>query len=714
MLTYLLKATLCWAVFYLVYHLLLGRETFFRLNRWYLLVTAVLGAVIPAIQFDFFMAEETPSAIYYLQPITVGVEQLEAVIVTASETGQGVDFWQMLVGVYWLGVVVTMARFGYGLYQVSTLYRTGEVARANGYWFVSTPLPHLPFSFFKNLFWSTNFQVSEEDRRSIVRHEEAHIYQWHSLDVVLLELLGILCWCSPFVYLYKKAVKTNHEYLADAYVTEGFSKKQYGRLLLRQSQTGMQIAISNSLFSSHLKNRIVMMTKNKSSKRATLKYLAALPALAMLLFAFTFTQKDGNGLTGHDAATTVTDTLPDGEVFKMVEEMPRFPGCEEMTDAAEREKCAQTKMLEFVYKNIKYPAMARENGVQGISAVKFIVEKDGSISDAETAKAIGSGCDEEVLKVVYMMPNWIPGKQGGREVRTQFVLPVKFKLEGEAEKPLLVVNGTVQRKMELNDMDPSIIENVEVMKGEKAMPIYGEAARHGALLVTTKKGQEKAAEKPAKAQPDQQPRFSGCETAADQDACSTEKLFAFVGENMKYPELAKKAGVEGMVVVKFIVGEDGAIRNAEAVKTIGGGCDEEALRVVNAMPNWVPGVKDGKTVAAEMALPFKFALPADEASKKAPAAAPGLELLEVFPNPVSGENFSVRFKATAGKVTLMFRDVSGKDVMEKAFPDYDGSERTERIITKGLFENKAGKGTVFVSLFDEKGNLLGSTTFVVQ
>ena len=118
------------------------------------------------------------------------------------------------------------------------------------------------------------------------------------------------------------------------------------------------------------------------------------------------------------------------EIFKVVEEMPRFPGCDnEPGDAKAKEQCAQKKMLEFIYKNIKYPAIARENGVEGTVVVTFVVEKDGSISDAKTLRDIGAQCGEEALRIVKMMPKWTPGKQRGNSVRVQFNLPVRFKLE---------------------------------------------------------------------------------------------------------------------------------------------------------------------------------------------------------------------------------------------------------------------------------------------
>ena len=117
------------------------------------------------------------------------------------------------------------------------------------------------------------------------------------------------------------------------------------------------------------------------------------------------------------------------EIFKVVEQMPTFPGCESMSDKAARDKCAQEKLLQFVYKNIKYPAIARENGVEGMVVIRFVVEKDGSITDAQVVRDIGAQCGNEAMRIVNMMPKWNPGKQRGRAVRVQFNLPVRFKLE---------------------------------------------------------------------------------------------------------------------------------------------------------------------------------------------------------------------------------------------------------------------------------------------
>ncbi len=115
--------------------------------------------------------------------------------------------------------------------------------------------------------------------------------------------------------------------------------------------------------------------------------------------------------------------------FKIVEEMPTFKGCEGVDDKKERKACADQEMLKFIYKNIKYPAIARENHIQGTVVIRFIINEDGSISDTEIIRDIGGKCGDEALRVVEKMPNWNPGKQRGRAVKVQFNLPVKFRLD---------------------------------------------------------------------------------------------------------------------------------------------------------------------------------------------------------------------------------------------------------------------------------------------
>ncbi|MCB0635806.1 MAG: energy transducer TonB [Lewinella sp.] len=121
------------------------------------------------------------------------------------------------------------------------------------------------------------------------------------------------------------------------------------------------------------------------------------------------------------------------EIFKVVEEMPRFPGCEDLGSKEEKAACAQERMLEFIYANIEYPNFARENNVSGTVVVRFVVDREGRVDQIEVLRDIGAGCGEEAVRVVKMMNNlperWTPGKQRGVPVNVYFTLPVKFVLK---------------------------------------------------------------------------------------------------------------------------------------------------------------------------------------------------------------------------------------------------------------------------------------------
>ncbi|MEZ5041954.1 MAG: energy transducer TonB [Saprospiraceae bacterium] len=127
----------------------------------------------------------------------------------------------------------------------------------------------------------------------------------------------------------------------------------------------------------------------------------------------------------------VEPDIPD--FFVVVEEMPSFPGCEDIFDKNERKQCSDKNLLMFLSQNIKYPAMARENNIEGQAVIRFIVETDGTITNAEIVRDLAGGCGKEALRVVNLMNDknkiWSPGKQLGRPVRVQFNLPIKFQLQ---------------------------------------------------------------------------------------------------------------------------------------------------------------------------------------------------------------------------------------------------------------------------------------------
>lgn len=269
---------------------------------------------------------------------------------------------------------------------------------------------------------------------------------------------------------------------------------------------------------------------------------------------------------------------PQERIFKVVEEMPRFPGCEQKAiGKSELKECSQKEMIQFVRENIKYPKIAKENGIEGRVIVQFVIGRSGKIKDAKILRDIGAGCGKEAIRVVNAMPKWIPGKQRGRPVAVQYTLPVGFKLPKEEEPKLYI--------------DQAIEEAPPMPQEEKIYRVV-----------------------------EDMPRFPGCEDQGlnkrKKKECSDEKMLEFIYGNLVYPEIAKTNGIEGRVILKFMVEKDGRVNKVQVLRDPGGGCGEEAERIVKMMPKWRPGIQRGKPVKVWFTLPVSFKLSKGKSKSK--------------------------------------------------------------------------------------------------
>ena len=242
------------------------------------------------------------------------------------------------------------------------------------------------------------------------------------MDLLFMVMITIFQWANPFAWLIKKALKLQHEYLADKGVlNKGTNRKEYLELLISQAFGFTFSPMANNFNHSQIKNRITMITKRKSSQKNLLRTTVALPALIALVYMFSVTFNIDLFANQNRMMDENNSSLPvlqgqEDEVYTVVEQMPEFPGGEE----------ARTK---FFIDNITYPKEALKNGIQGRVFVTFVVEKDGKITNVRVLRGIGGGCDEEAARVISLMPDWKPGKHKGKPVRVQFNLPVQFKLD---------------------------------------------------------------------------------------------------------------------------------------------------------------------------------------------------------------------------------------------------------------------------------------------
>lgn len=468
MLIYLLQITVCWSLLYLLYAIALSKETFFRLNRFYLLFGLFGGLMIPFLPRPDLTGGATEGGVVYLQTVVIGGMEVVEDTALSIQFAEAVGLADILFWLWAAGVLLFGMRFLYGLQQIYRLCGASETVDYQGVNLVLTPHAHTPFSFLNRLFIPREFDLRDPDNQKIITHERTHLTQRHTLDVLLVELLSIVFWCVPPVHFFKQSLKQIHEYLADGEVLKKTHKKQYGLLLLRQSHQGrMRLFLANYFNQSQLKNRIMMMSKKPSEKRSAWKYLAVLPLLLLLVLAFAERSntaefsllnfsEDSKKVEKIDQKSPVT-ALEIGDPIKNPDEMPRFPGCEDKPKA-EREMCSQTEMLTFIYTHITYPAAAREKKLQGTAVVNFVIGADGVIRNAKMVRDVENAFGDAVLETVAQMPKWIPGKKDGKNVAVEFNLPVKFKLEDnttEEKKPEQIINVPEKNSLKLKNFSIS-------------------------------------------------------------------------------------------------------------------------------------------------------------------------------------------------------------------------------------------------------------------
>ncbi len=446
---YLLQVSICWALFYALYWLMYRNETFFRMNRLYLLSTLLLGIVLPLDSSKIGLPHEASQVVLsvVLEPLVIGSQQAKEQI-----EGFSFSYQTILWYVYSIGFVIVTIRFLMGLVKLRRLFLQSETERHEGFYLSKTPEIHLPFSFYNTVFVSSKNEMDA----AMLRHEVAHIQQKHSLDVLLLEVLMLIFWCSPVIYWYKKSLRAVHEYLADEAATQICSKQEYGTMLLRQLPSGMQPTLANSFIHSQLKQRFVMMLKPSSPHVAYLKYVVCVPIIFMLSILLhqesvkaqkTFTEADGTKVTAYDGfdILNATDTIVTFDPVSLKESVRTINRTDTIfltSDVPAHFIGGQDSLMHFLFQNVKYPKEAREAKSTGKAVVQFVVNTDGLVAYVKILKSSGNAIlDEEAKRVVDVLdacikkdlnipcvPDFVPGTRNGKKVSTYFTLPIVFKL----------------------------------------------------------------------------------------------------------------------------------------------------------------------------------------------------------------------------------------------------------------------------------------------
>jgi len=467
---YFLKVNAALVLFYVLFRVAFYRDTFWVGRRIYLILAILVSVLYPLVSLAGWLESREPVQIFIAE-WTFAQEFIvtrEAVAPTAS-----ISWQQILLAVYVAVSAILLVRLFVQLFSIARWNRRSQKAVIHGVSVKTVSGNIAPFSFFKSIYVNPDL-CTDEELKEILAHENTHAQQWHSADVILGELLTIACWANPFTWLLKSEIRQNLEFLADNQVVKfGFDTKKYQYYLLNLALYSPDIQLTNK-FKSFLKNRIIMMNKSKTKKAGLIKYALILPAIFALIFANSLLLP-ACSTVDNVVINTKNEVISDAEKLDV---MPQFPG-------------GQSALMGFVAENVRYPADAQNDGIQGRVIVQFVVTSDGSIADTEVVRGVHPSLDNEAIRVIEAMPRWIPGEQDGQKVNVMFTMPIIFRLDDASTNTppsLWVVDGEIMGK----DFDPysvsvENIESITVWGEEEAVARFGERGRNGVVEIVMKR-----------------------------------------------------------------------------------------------------------------------------------------------------------------------------------------------------------------------------------
>ncbi len=284
MINYLIHTTSIWAVLYIAYRVLLSKEKYFELNRMYLMASLAIGLFLPLVQFFNFSTQQVMpevSAIYHEQ--VNYISHISTSLNATNSEQYSINWTSILFVLISIGMAVMLLKNIVAGVRISALYQDSEKYHYQDFTEVRTRKEHLPFSFFRYIFFSA-FKLSEQDRLAILNHEIHHVKAKHTWDILFVEGIKVFFWWNPLIYLYKKAITENHEFAADHSAMSLVSRKAYCTVLLQANMPGVNLDLGHPFFSTYIKKRIDMMYRKNSTKKSYLKFI--LPVIAIVFMAF--------------------------------------------------------------------------------------------------------------------------------------------------------------------------------------------------------------------------------------------------------------------------------------------------------------------------------------------------------------------------------------------------------------------------------------------
>lgn len=600
---YLLKVNVAFVLFYAFYRLFFYKDTFFKLRRAILLAFFGLALFIPLLNIQDWVRQQEPIAdVIYMYSAMLPEATAKA------DAAASVDWYGWLLGslgfIYWGIVAFLCGRFLVQLSSILWLAHTSERVVIH-----ETPVYALrkaagPFSFFRMVFLHPESH-SDKETDEILTHECTHVSQWHSIDVILSEMMCMACWFNPFVWLLKREVRHNLEYLADNTVIQsGYDSKSYQYHLLGLAHHQSVTTLYNSFNVLHLKNRIMMMNKKRSPGIVRTKYLIFIPLVGILMLLSNIeavarlTVRLANEATVSNAMVTATGILVDETGQPLIGASVVVKGGKERTITDKKGAFSLEVPANAI---LRCSYQGRES--QEVLAADMTNNTHLSLSSKSREM------NEQVFTVVEKMPSF-PG--GDAELLKYIATNIKYPKESQdnGEQGRVICSFIVGRDGSVNN--PEVLRGVTPLLNEEAvrvintMPRWNPGMQRGKAVAVKytvpitfrlKSPVEEAKEETLTVV-DVMPQYPG----------GDRELLKFIAQSIKYPTDAQEAGVQGRVICSFVVDKKGNIVEPKIIRGIDPSLDAEALRVIGMMPRWTPGRQDGKAVRVLYTVPITFRL----------------------------------------------------------------------------------------------------------
>lgn len=576
---YFLKINVAIALFYAFYRLFFYKDTFFTWRRTALLCFFAVSAIVPLFNIQTWIEQQEPMAAMADLYATVVLPELT--LTPQPET----DWKQLLadgIGIaYWLVVALLTARFLVQLTGIIRLGRRCPTQKIDDTTVHLLPRPEGPFSFFHWIFVYPDAHTGEE-LHEILTHERTHARQWHSIDVMIGELACIVCWFNPFAWLMKREIRTNLEYMADEKVLEtGHDSRTYQYHLLGLSHHKAAATIYNSFNVLPLKKRITMMNKRRTRAIGRTKYLMFLPLAALLMI-----------VSNIEAVARATQKIT-AEVMEAVTpaETPEVQPQPENIAPLPKQKPDNIAPSSQPEMNVA-PIPQQEKSKKVTYKGKIVDDEAGNpISDVKII------VDHKYQSITKSTVN----AQGEFRIETSPEASILFEhTKSDGSKLVRFCTPKVLAQMNPDNMVIELIPYIDIKTAATEADVYEVV--------------------------ENMPEFpNGGMTA----------LMKYLSDNIRYPEAAHKAGIQGRVTVQFVVGKDGSIGNVSILRGVNADLDAEAIRVISSMPKWKPGTQKGEPVKVKYTVPVMFRLAPEPVEKIDETTVVG------YHTPVAGEVYDV-------------------------------------------------------------------------